>query len=130
MTLLHFFAFVNSLLFLVKIFIFYWQKLAKKVDVWQGASETTTKLDAENDEADVIRDDPETQTDLDQMLSSEVRDTRRESGVSGDDKPTHDAKVGTLCALFCISLRMLCFSFHKLHGWIVLQKVVSQFPKV
>ena len=32
----------------------------KKVDVWQGASETTTKLDAENHEADVIRDDPET----------------------------------------------------------------------
>jgi len=68
----------------------------KKVDVWQGASETTTKLDAENHEADVIRDDPETQTDLDQMLSSEVRDTRRESGVSGGDKPTHDAKVWAL----------------------------------
>jgi len=68
----------------------------KKVDVWQGASETTTKLDAENHEADVIRDDPETQTDLDQMLSSEVRDTRRESGVSGDNKPTHDAKVWAL----------------------------------
>jgi hypothetical protein len=102
----------------------------QKVDVWQGASETITKLDAENHEADVIRDDPETQTDLDQMLSSEVQDTRKESGISGDDKPTHDGKVGTLYASFCISLRMLCFSFHKLHGWIVLQKVVSQFPKV
>jgi hypothetical protein len=30
MTLLHFCAFVNSLLFLVKIFIFRWQKLANK----------------------------------------------------------------------------------------------------
>ncbi|XP_025811051.1 DExH-box ATP-dependent RNA helicase DExH11 isoform X3 [Panicum hallii] len=68
----------------------------QKVDVWQGASETITKLDAENHEADVIRDDPETQTDLDQMLSSEVQDTRKESGISGDDKPTHDGKVWAL----------------------------------
>ena len=102
----------------------------QKVDAWQDASETVTKLDAEKHESGAISDDPGTQTDLDLMLSAEVQYTRRESGVSGDDKPTHDAKVGTLCALFCISLRMLCFSFHKLHGWIVLQKVVSQFPKV
>ncbi|OEL22541.1 DExH-box ATP-dependent RNA helicase DExH11 [Dichanthelium oligosanthes] len=65
----------------------------QKVDVLQDASETITKLDAEKHEVDVIRDDPETQTDLDKMLSSEVQDTRRESGVSGDDKPTQDGKV-------------------------------------
>jgi len=35
------------------------------------------------------------------MLSAEVQYTRRESGVSGDDKPTQDGKVGTC---FVVSL--------------------------
>lgn len=75
----------------------------QKVDALQDASETVTKLDAEKHEVDAISDDPGTQTDLDLMLSAEVQYARRESGVSGDDKPTQDGKVGTL---------MLCFVSH------------------
>lgn len=67
----------------------------QKIDVSQDASETITKLDAEKHVLDVIRDDPETKTDLDLVLSSEVKDTRRESG---DNKPTQDGKVATLYA--------------------------------
>lgn len=68
----------------------------QKVDAWQDASETVTKLDAEKHESGAISDDPGTQTDLDLMLSAEVQYTRRESGVSGDDKPTQDGKVWAL----------------------------------
>lgn len=75
----------------------------------QGASETITTLDAEKQEVDVVSDVPETQTDLDQMLSSEVQDTARESGVSGDEKRTQDAKVRTLYAFCSIPLPMLRF---------------------
>ena len=73
----------------------------QKVDAWQDASETVTKLDAEKHESGAISDDPGTQTDLDLMLSAKVQYTRRESGVSGDDKPTQDGKVGTC---FVVSL--------------------------
>ncbi|KAF8776364.1 hypothetical protein HU200_003596 [Digitaria exilis] len=65
----------------------------QKIDALQDASETITKLDAEKH---VLDDDPETQTDLDLVLSSEVKDTRRESGVSGDNKATQDGKVWAL----------------------------------
>ncbi|CAL5060163.1 unnamed protein product [Urochloa decumbens] len=68
----------------------------QKVDALHDASETIAKLDAEKHEVDAIRDDPKTQTDLDLVLSSEIQDTLRESGVSGDDKPTQDGKVWAL----------------------------------
>jgi antiviral helicase SKI2 len=66
----------------------------------QDASETVPKLDAEKHEVVAISDDPGGQTDLDLMLSAEVQHTRKESGVSGDDKPTRDGKVGTLMLYF------------------------------
>ncbi|KAJ1277977.1 hypothetical protein BS78_04G044500 [Paspalum vaginatum] len=68
----------------------------QNIDLLQDVSGTITKLDTENQEVVVKKDVPETQTDLDQMLSSEVQGTRRESGVSSDDKPTQDGKVWAL----------------------------------
>jgi hypothetical protein len=50
------------------------------------------------------------------MLSSEVQDTGREPGASGDKKPTQDGMVSTLYAFSSISLSMLCFLFCKLQG--------------
>jgi antiviral helicase SKI2 len=72
----------------------------QKVDTLQDASETVTKLEAERHEVAATSDDPGAQTDLDLMLSAEVQYTQRESGVSGDDKPTQDGKVGTLMLYF------------------------------
>lgn len=68
----------------------------RKVDTLQDACETLTRPDAEKQEVDVIGDVSEDQTDLDQMLSSEVQDTRRESGGSGDDKLAQEGKVWAL----------------------------------
>jgi antiviral helicase SKI2 len=88
----------------------------QKVDALQDEFESITTLDDEKQEVDVIRNVPETQTDLDQMLSSEVQDTGREPGASGDKKPTQDGMVSTLYAFSSISLSMLCFLFCKLQG--------------
>lgn len=68
----------------------------RKIDTLQDAYETLTRSDAEKQEVDAIGDVSEDQTDLDQMLSSEVQDTRRESGGSGDDKPAQEGKVWAL----------------------------------
>ncbi|AQK68640.1 DExH-box ATP-dependent RNA helicase DExH11 [Zea mays] len=68
----------------------------QKVDALQDEFESITTLDDEKQEVDVIRNVPETQTDLDQMLSSEVQDTGREPGASGDKKPTQDGMVWAL----------------------------------
>ncbi|XP_062218251.1 DExH-box ATP-dependent RNA helicase DExH11 isoform X2 [Phragmites australis] len=68
----------------------------QKVDALKDASGTITKLDGEKQEVDAARDVSETETDLDQMLLSEVQDTRRESGGSVDDKTTQDGKVWAL----------------------------------
>jgi len=72
-------------------------EIGKQKVALQDASETIITLDAKKQEADVIRDVPETQTDLDQMLSSEVQAAAgREPGVSGDEKPTQDGMVWAL----------------------------------
>ncbi|KAK3156055.1 hypothetical protein QOZ80_2AG0102210 [Eleusine coracana subsp. coracana] len=67
----------------------------RKLDALQDTCETPIKL-AEKLEVDIIRDSSESQTDLDQMLSSEVQDTRRKSGGSGSDKTTQDGKAWAL----------------------------------
>ncbi|GJN19044.1 hypothetical protein PR202_gb06276 [Eleusine coracana subsp. coracana] len=67
----------------------------RKLDALQDTSETRIKL-AEKLEVYIIRDSSESQTDLDQMLSSEVLDTRRKSGGPGNDKMTQDGKVWAL----------------------------------
>ncbi|GJM90263.1 hypothetical protein PR202_ga06525 [Eleusine coracana subsp. coracana] len=67
----------------------------RKLDALQDTCETPIKL-AEKLEVDIIRDSSESQTDLDQMLSSEVQDTRRKSGGSGNDKTTQDGKAWAL----------------------------------
>ncbi|KAL6888475.1 hypothetical protein ACP4OV_009501 [Aristida adscensionis] len=66
-----------------------------KVDALQEASETS-KLDTEKQEINITLDVSEAQTDLDQMLSSEVQSTHRESSGLGDDKPIQDDKVWAL----------------------------------
>lgn len=68
----------------------------QKVDALQDTSETVINLNADKLEVDITRDISESQTDLDQMLSSEVEDTRRKSGGAGEDKTAQDGKVSRL----------------------------------
>jgi antiviral helicase SKI2 len=59
----------------------------------QDASETLAQEDTDKQEANVIGDVSEAQTDLDKMLSSELQDTHRETSGLSDDKPAQEGKV-------------------------------------
>ncbi|KAM3228476.1 hypothetical protein ACQJBY_059873 [Aegilops geniculata] len=82
----------------------------RKVDKLQDASETLTMADTDKQEANVRGDISEAQTDLDKMLSSEVKDTRRETSELVDDKP---AQEGTDWALV-VGDNSIVANFHKL----------------
>ncbi|KAF7078257.1 hypothetical protein CFC21_082726 [Triticum aestivum] len=82
----------------------------RKVDKLQDASETLTMADTDKQEANIRGDISEAQTDLDKMLSSEVKDTRRETSGLVDDKP---AQEGTDWALV-VGDNSIVTNFHKL----------------
>ncbi|KAE8807411.1 Helicase SKI2W [Hordeum vulgare] len=82
----------------------------RKVDKLQDASETLPMADTDKLEANIRGDISEAQTDLDKMLSSEVRDTRRETSGLVDDKP---AQEGTDWALV-VGDNSIVTNFHKL----------------
>ena len=50
--------------------------------------------ETDKQEANIRGDISEAQTDLDKMLSSEVKDTRRETSGLVDDKPAQEGTVG------------------------------------
>ncbi|VAI55651.1 unnamed protein product [Triticum turgidum subsp. durum] len=82
----------------------------RKVDKLQDASETLTMAETDKQEANVRGDVSEAQTDLDKMLSSEVKDARGETSGLVDDKP---AQEGTDWALV-VGDNSIVTNFHKL----------------
>ncbi|KAM3240228.1 hypothetical protein ACQJBY_053740 [Aegilops geniculata] len=82
----------------------------RKVDKLQDASETLTMADTDKQEANVRVDISEAQTDLDKMLSSEVKDTRRETSELVDDKPAQEGMDWALV----VGDNSIVANFHKL----------------